>query len=348
MISTAYPPLPIIKKLRFWLAYFAGFVGFGYILLLGGYAFRGNFILELVGFGLVLSTALCWLIWRWVIWRDHLPHTGLEWALVVSIAAVMLSLAFSPDLRQGLSRSGWLLAYTLCFYFFLNILDTDLDRWGLLAAAITVTGLAVFQADVETIQWYRSWFQVSGGFILPPVQYRFIGLLSSSIPLMALANLFVPVVLLAIRRFQNPLIRVLCGLWLIFFILAVPFSSSRGGWLGLVVVLSVTGIYWAWKSGLIAKVRGWSRVKLSLGISGLLVLIILAVILGTSFLVEFASHPSHGGDSFGFSGRAEFWANAIKIWQTFPVFGAGPGRFAFEYLNVSTNHSTRILAGSCA
>ena len=68
---------------------------------------------------------------------------------------------------------------------------------------------------------------------------------------------------------------------------------------------------------------------------GLLILVLLAGFLGTNFLVEFASHPSHGNDPFGSSGREIFWANAIKIWQAFPLFGTGPGRFAFEYLRIS-------------
>ncbi len=333
-MSTAYPPLPIIKKLRFWLAFIAGFVGFSYILLLGGFTFRGNFTLQLVGFGLALTIALSWLIWRWVIWRDHLPRTGLEWALIVALSAVLLSLAASPDIRQGLTRVSWLLAYTLFFYLFLNLLDTDLDRWGLLAAAMTVTGLALFQADLETYQWYRSWFQVAGGFELPPIQYRFTGLLTSSIPLMALANLFVPAVFLSIRRFSNPLIRVLCGLWLLVYAVAVPFSSSRGGWLGLAVTLTVAGVYWAWKSNIFAAIRRWSRRRLFLIVSGVLILAIVAGFLGVNFLIQFASHPSHGSDPFGSSGREIFWANAVKIWQAFPIFGTGPGRFAFEYLRI--------------
>ena len=154
---------------------------------------------------------------------------------------------------------------------------------------------------------------------------------------MALANLFVPVVLLSIRRFTHPVIRILCGLWLLIYAAAVPFSSSRGGWLGLVVALLVSGIYWAWKSQLIATIRRWSWHKVVIAVSGLLILVILAGFLGSSFLVEFASHPSHGNDPFGTSGREIFWANAIKIWQAFPIFGAGPGRFAFEYLRVSPN-----------
>ena len=197
MTSTAYPPLPIIKKMRFWLAFAVGFVGFGYILLWGGLTLRDQYPLQLAGFVLALSIALAWLIWRGVIWHDHLPRTGLEWPLLAGMAAVLLSLAASPDLRQGLTRSGWLLSYVLFFYFFLNLLETDLDRWGLLAAAVTVSGLVLLQGVNDTFQWYRSWFEAAGGFQLPPVQFRFTGLLGNSNITMAMANLFVPVVLLA-------------------------------------------------------------------------------------------------------------------------------------------------------
>ena len=108
-----------------------------------------------------------------------------------------------------MTRSGWLLSYVLFFYFFLNLLETDLDRWGLLAAAVTVSGLVLLQGVNDTFQWYRSWFEAAGGFQLPPVQFRFTGLLGNSNITMAMANLFVPVVLLAIHRFKRPLVRVL-------------------------------------------------------------------------------------------------------------------------------------------
>ena len=332
MTSTAYPPLPIIKKIRFWLAFTAGFLGFGYVLLWGGLTLRDNYPLHLIGFTLVLSMSLTWLIWRWMIWRDHLPRTGLEWPLLIGLAAIFVSLVASPDIRQGFTRSGWLLGYALLFYFFLNVLDTDLDRWGLLAAAMAVSGLILFQAVNDTFQWYRSWFEAAGGFELPPTQYRFTGLMGNSNITMAMANLFVPLVLLAIRRFKNPLVRVLCSLWILIYLAAVPFSSSRGSWLGLLVALSLGGIYWAWSARLIARIRRWPRRKLILLISGLLVVAILGGFLGIKFLVTFATNPTHGNDPFGGSGREVFWANAVKIWQTSPVFGAGPGRFAFAYL----------------
>ena len=332
MTATAYPPLPIIKKIRFWLAFTAGFLGFGYILLWGGLTLRDNYTLQLIGFVLALSAALSWMIWRWMIWRDHLPRTGMEWPLLIGLAAIFLSLAASPDMRQGFTRSGWLLAYALLFYFFLNVLDTDLDRWGLLAAAMTVAGLVLFQAVNDTFQWYRSWFEAAGGFVLPPTQYRFTGLLGNSNITLAMANLFVPLVLLAIRRYKNPLVRVLCGLWILIYVAAVPFSSSRGGWLGLLVSLSLAGIYWAWSTRLIARIRRWPRRRLILLVFGLLVVAILGGLLGLKFLVTFATNPTHGNDPFGGSGREVFWANAVKIWQTSPLFGAGPGRFAFDYL----------------
>jgi putative inorganic carbon (HCO3(-)) transporter len=332
LTSIVIPPPLSKSRLRFWLSYVAGFFGFGYVLLWGGLALRDNYTLQMIGLLLAVCVSLSWLIWRWMIWRDHLPRTGLEWPMLVGLATVFISLAFSPDMRQGFSRSGWLLAYALFFFFFLNILDSSMDRWGLLGAAFTISGLILFQAVNDTVQWYRDWFAAAGGFSLPPVQYRFTGLLGNSNITMAMANLFVPVVLLAIRRFRNPLARVLCGLWILIYIAAVPFSSSRGGWLGLVVALGLGIIYWAWKARWIARIRRWPRRQLTLLISGLLILVLLAGFLGIKFLVTFATNPSHGGDPFGGSGREVFWANAIKIWQASPLVGAGPGRFAFAYL----------------
>jgi hypothetical protein len=60
----------------------------------------------------------------------------------------------------------------------------------------------------------------------------------------------------------------------------------------------------------------------------------LAVIaaLGIAFVIIFASHPGHGGDPFGSSGRNVFWARAVEMWQSSPWLGIGPGRFSFEYL----------------
>ncbi len=343
-----------IKKYPFWPAFIAGFVGFSYILLWGGLPLRDNYTLQLVGLFLAVILSLTWFIWRWVIRRDRLPRTGLEWPLLIGLAAVFLSLAVSPDVRQGFTRSGWLLAYALVFFYFLNILAAGVNRWGLLAAALAVTGLILFQAVNDTFQWYRSWFEAAGGFELPPVQFRFTGLLGNSNITLAMANLFVPLVLLAIRRFRNPLARVLCGLWILIYIAAVPFASSRGGWLGLLVGLTLAGIYWAWDARLIARIRSWPRRRLTLLVSGLLVMVILGGFLGIKFLVTFATNPTHGNDPFGGSGREVFWANAVKIWQASPLFGAGPGRFAFAYLQYAPSippgywpgHAHDIFSGS--
>ncbi len=177
-------------------------MGFGYILLWGGLPLRDNYTLQLVGLILAVILSLSWFIWHWVIRRDGLPRTGLEWPLLIGLAAVFLSLAVSPDIRQGFTRSGWFLTYALIFFYFHNILAAGVNRWGLLAAALAVTGLILFQAVNDTFQWYRSWFEAAGGFEIPPVQFRFIGLLGNSNITLAMANLFVPLVLLAIRRFR--------------------------------------------------------------------------------------------------------------------------------------------------
>lgn len=332
MSNTAYPTSPVLIKIRFWLSFVAGLIAFGYILFLGAFTFRGDITLQMSGFVLALIIAFSWLIWRWVIWGDRLPRIGLEWPVGLGLLVAVLSLLASPDWRQGVSRVGWLFGYVLIFYLFVNLLNSDLDRWGTLLAATTIAGLVVFQAVAETWQWYRNWWDVSGSLTLPDVIYRFRGLLTSCIPLMALAILFVPFLLVCVWRLRRPLPRVLAGVWLVFYAIAVPFSSSRSAWVGLFVAIVVGGAFWAREKRIWQIIRSWPRRRMILLGVGLVIGLAIATVAIITFIKIFAAHPGHGGDPFGSNGRNVFWAHAVEIWQTSPWLGTGPGRFAFEYL----------------
>ncbi len=334
MSITTYPDTPTFQKLRFWLSFVAGLLGFGEVFLLGGYAFGGNATVQLVGFTLGLGMGLSWLIWRGIIWRGHLPRTGLEWGIGLGVVVVAVSLALSPDPRQGLWRAGWLAGFALLFYIFLDILDTgSLDRWGVLGGLAAAVGLVLLQATAETWQWYRSWFEAAGGLEFPPTQYRFFGILIAS-PTMGLANLLVFAVILAAWRVRWLLVRLGAMLWLVFYGLALPFSSSRSAWVALVAGLVVGGALWAWETRPWRRLRGWSRKKLIWSGLGLVLGALALGLLAVGFIIVFASSPSHAGDPFGTSGRERFIAASLEMWKGAPWFGVGPGRYAFDYLRV--------------
>jgi len=335
LTSTDYPNTPALRKIRFWLSFVAGLLGFGEMILLGGYAFGGNRLVQMVGFGLGLGIALSWLIWRWAIWRDRLPRTGLEWGLALGLLAVLLSLLLSPDPRQGVWRAGWLLAYALLFYFFIDLLETDIDRWGVLAGLAAAVALVLLQATAEAMQWYRLWFEAAGGFELPTNQYRFMGILMSS-PTMALANLLVFAVMVAFWRTQRPVMRIAAAFWLVLYFFALPFSSSRSGWVGLAAGLAFGFCLWSWETRPWRALRAWSRTRLVWSAIGLLVLALVAGLLAVQFMKVFASSLTHGGDPFGTSGREQFITAAVSMWKNTPWLGVGPGRYAFEYLRVAS------------
>ncbi len=245
MSSTAYPTDPILIKIRFWLSFFAGLLGFGYLMVVGGYIWRGDFTVQVIGLILMMITGLAWFIWRAVIWMDPFPRTGLEFGIVFCLLAVLVALLASPDPRQGFARAGWLAGYALIFYFLINLLSSDLDRWGMLAGLVTVVGLVLAQAVAETLTWYQDWFQAAGSLDPAACPVPVLWLIELLDPADGSGQPAGPVVGYSAVRAARPVTRLLAFAWLFIYALAVPFSSSRGGWLGLAVALGVGFAFWA-------------------------------------------------------------------------------------------------------
>ena len=320
----------------YWKSFFIFLTGAVYLTLLGGYTWRGSFSLQLAG--LILGTAgfAAYLLWRGVIQHSRLPRTGLEIIFGLGLLGLVLSLVFSPAPGEGFWQASSLLGYLLLFFVVLDGFSAGLDRKAALDAILWVSGVAVALAAAETYQWYSSWWAVGGGLAsLPPYQYRFIGILFSSIPLVGLANLVAPLALYGFIKDKKSLPRLLKGVWLLFYVLALPFSSSRAGWLGALIWVGILVGFWAaehriWKKLDLLSRRQW----ISIGLAGCLGLLAL-VLGGRWFLVTFASSPTHGINPLGDSGRTVFWANSLAIWLSSPLVGIGPGRFGFAYLAVA-------------
>ena len=188
-------------------------------------------------------------------------------------------------------------------------------------------------AVLETYVQYTNWWQVLHFPEMPPYIYRFVGLIGHPNALMGIANLCAPLAVVALLRAHRRLERVACGVWLAFYLLSLPFSSSRGGWLGLLVWGGMFLLLWGLEQQIWQKLRRWrARLWLWVGLAAVLLLPAIGYV-GYRAFVLFATNPSHGGDIFG--GRLGFWIWAAQVWQTSPWLGIGPGRFAFEVVKVT-------------
>ena len=166
----------------------------------------------------------------------------------------------------------------------------------------------------------------------PPAPLRLAGVLGHSNSLMPYLNLCAPLALLALLQTRRPAGRVLLASWLVFYLVVLPFSSSRGGWLGFAAWLGILVLYWAWQRGLSGVYTLlWAKrsIRFRLAEAAIMLLALAGAVGAWQY---FSSHASHGSGGGLFSSRSEIWNTALAIYQSSPWLGSGPGRFPYEYL----------------
>jgi len=308
----------------------------GMNLISGGYIWSGSFLVQTVAFAVSLLLTIGYLAWRIFVKKQALPRTGLEIFFILALVALGLSLAFSPSPSMGFWRAGRLITCLVIFYTALDLFDVQIGRDAALRALLWASGIVLALAVMETYQAYQGYWQAAGVTTLPPTTYRFVSVLGHANALMGLVNLCAPLALVFFIQSRGKKISLIAyTAWLVLYVMAVPFSSSRGGWLGLAVWAGVLAVFW------LHEAQPWKRLRsLSLNRKWLAffvgVVVLLAIVFsGYKFVRYFSAHPSHGDLSNIFSGREDLWNSALAIWRSFPFFGAGVGRFGIEYLAVN-------------
>lgn len=120
-------------------------------------------------------------------------------------------------------------------------------------------------------------------------------------------------------------LRMLCWLYVLGYLVLIPFSQSRTAWIMAIVAITlVTDIKLGMSNKLFTRLKNlWLRIAL---ISGLVVLIMFVGVQ----LYKFKQDSS--------SGRLFIWQNTIEIIQENPVFGVGFNTFPVEYNKVQANY----------
>jgi tetratricopeptide (TPR) repeat protein len=260
-----------------------------------------------------------------------LPRVDIEWAIVISILAILSSWLISPVPRQGIWRVSSILSYFCLFYLLIDLIKIGLKVNRILFAFFLVVGLYLFSAVLEVYLAYQSWFSsISTNEIFPPTIYRFTSLIGHSNALMAVANLLAPIGVIRLYQEKERVTKISLMLWLLLYVIAIPFSSSRGGFIGILSWCGVLAIYILFfhKSEFLIKHR---KTIITISIVLAVIFSILILIFGGYIL----AHPSHGNNPF--ASRETMWGDAIKILGNHFWLGAGPGRIPFEILNVNSS-----------
>jgi tetratricopeptide (TPR) repeat protein len=150
---------------------------------------------------------------------------------------------------------------------------------------------------------------------------------------MALVNLFLPICLVFLFTSKKLWQRILFAGWLVIYALGLIFSSSRGGVLGIFGGLLILLFLVVLPHGWFTRLKEWIRLRPKQSIAIFIFVGVIILAIGLASMITFLQHPSHGAGFW--DSRITIWQKALQIWETSPLVGIGPGRFPFEYLNIS-------------
>lgn len=318
-----------------WGSFVLALVGLSLTVLAGGMVWRAAWGVQVAGTVFTAVVGAGYVLWRSLTHRASLPRLGMDWPLLVGGLAVIGLWIVTPDPRQGMGRVSWLLAYMLMFYLFTDAFDVGLDRSAVVAALLTVSGVVVGLAALETFARYQVWWGQVGWGTQPPFPYRLVSILGHSNAYMAFANLCAPLAAVAFFTSPRRTVRVLTAAWLVMFALTLPFSSSRGGWLGFGAWAAALGLLWGWEKKAFRPLRLMAqRTPWLAGLGGAAGLAGLGA-AAWLFYQQFASHPTHGSGVLG--SRSTMWLNALKMWFSDVWTGVGPGQFGLAYLKTDAS-----------
>jgi O-antigen ligase/tetratricopeptide (TPR) repeat protein len=293
-----------------------------YCILIGG-GWSGIYEVDLRRLSLVLATLG---IAGWIVvairdpfWR---PRTALAPAFVVALAALTLTTITSTAPRLGLEYVAWSVVLVALYLLLARLMAAPFFRERILAlttiAAFTI-GLAFL--IVSGAAWSR-WWGYLGQLAAPPLRPGVEGLTFGNPSAVMTASVLLTTSAIAYLAGTSRARAALALAAVAISIAVTVISGSRSGWLAIAVALGVTTVLWI----LPAAHRRWivvqSRTRLvrALGATILAVGLLMAVVAGPGIL----ERASAGGEAY----RTAFFAASIRMFESSPLVGIGPGNWA--------------------
>jgi O-antigen ligase/tetratricopeptide (TPR) repeat protein len=296
--------LPLRVALGLWVVLFVGFLG-GTMPQIDPTI---RVVAEMVG---VLPVA------AWALFRLRGPRSAIDVAILLALTAHAIVSVTSMDRTGSLDALGMALALALLFWLMREVALGDLSqRMVALAVVIGVTPWLTATAVawiLEKVDWVRA----GGG--IPNLE-------SYQVFIWGTANVF-PVLLLLAIGFATWLPaglvrRSALTVLVVTAVVVVPFSAGRAGWLAILVALAALEVLSNWPLSRAVAHRLHVRPRTLFASTAIAVALVLATLA-----------IRYGGDpASGFLSRFLLWGEALAIFVTTPLIGAGPSTFSWVRL----------------
>lgn len=300
-----------------WLAFSAALA---YIVLVGGsYAGVGFVALRVVSLSMMVVGLSLWAVLA-LRRPEWWPRTAVWPALLAPFVVVVISTLTSLYPRLGLDYVAWNALLIALYLLLVRVAATEFARKNI-GAVLAFLGLIVSGVYIVLIvgHWLE-WWDLIGRLSAPMLRPAYTRMLIGGPTIVAPVMILLWIGALAGVGFGTPRRRVTGGLLTVTTFTAVLLSGTRGAWLGLAVGLAVTGfvllvLFRGRLRGFVADRRVRVGIVVAVGVGA------LAALAMAPALLDRLTRTSDGG-------RAYYIDTALRMFETSPLVGIGPGNWA--------------------
>ena len=284
------------------------------------------------GLGLLISAcSVLWLVWCLSAPPSSKPLGAINCWLLAYLALALLATGFSPVPAAAAKGLFKLLSYLGVYALMRRLLD-EAPRWwdrllaGLLLGELitAVIGLRQLYGDTTELARWADPNSVADG------TQRIYSSLENPNLLAGYLIPILPLALVALLRWRSPWLRLFALTSFLLGAVAMLFTYSRGGWIGMVLALAVLGLLLLIRFSrlLAAPLKRWLP---PLVIAFVVLALVVAAVKVEPLRVRLMSMAAGREDSSN-NFRINVWLAAIEMIQDRPWLGIGPGNTIFNLI----------------
>ena len=284
------------------------------------------------GLGLLITAcSVLWLVWCLSTPPSSKPLGAINGWLLAYLALALLATGFSPVPAAAAKGLFKLLSYLGVYALMRRLLD-EAPRWwdrllaGLLLGELitAVIGLRQLYGDTTELARWADPNSVADG------TQRIYSTLENPNLLAGYLIPILPLALVALLRWRSPWLRLFALTSFLLGAVAMLFTYSRGGWIGMVLALAVLGLLLLLRFSrlLAAPFKRWLP---PLTIAFVVLALVVAAVKVEPLRVRLMSMAAGREDSSN-NFRINVWLAAIEMIQDRPWLGIGPGNTIFNLI----------------
>jgi len=284
------------------------------------------------GLGLLITAcSVLWLVWCLSAPPSSKPLGAINYWLLAYLALALLATGFSPVPAAAAKGLFKLLSYLGVYALMRRLLD-EAPRWwdrllaGLLLGELitAVIGLRQLYGDTTELARWADPNSVADG------TQRIYSSLENPNLLAGYLIPILPLALVALLRWRSPWLRLFALTSFLLGAVAMLFTYSRGGWIGMVLALAVLGLLLLLRFSrlLAAPLKRWLP---PLIIAFVVLALVVAAVKVEPLRVRLMSMAAGREDSSN-NFRINVWLAAIEMIQDRPWLGIGPGNTIFNLI----------------